>query len=121
MISFKISKEDFYNALRQLEDAHRLKEQVNRLIKDIKPPNEDFMDGYGLTIDHESLVVNLLEKLTEDEEDWIGYWAWENDYGRELEPDSVKQHGEPVDLRTPSQLYDFLLEKANERANNRTD
>lgn len=113
-MKMKISSEKFCEALDQLEAASRLKDRINHEIRLAMPPNQDFMDGAGMSIDHEQLVVDLLELLTNDKNGWIGWWCWEIDYGRAYEDGSVTTYDDQVvDVSTKQKLYE-LLEKEYE-------
>ena len=107
-MKMKISSEKFCEALDQLEAASRLKDRINHEIRLAMPPNQDFMDGAGMAVDHEQLVVDLLELLTNDKDNWISWWCWEIDYGREYTEGSVTYKGEIVDLSTKQKLYALL-------------
>ena len=113
-ISFDITKEDFANALNQLRDAADLKNKVDNLIFTSVNIESDFLSGYGMCIDHEGLVVDLLEKLMHDEDGTISWWCWEADYGRD---DTMKifVNDQAIDVSTVDKLYDYLLNEANNK------
>ena len=102
-----ISKDRFCRALTQLKKANDIQNRIDDIMREV-PEGVDFMSGYGTAINHECLVVELLEMLTNDEDGFIGWWCWEMDYGREVEEDSMTYDDKPIDLRTPEKLYDYL-------------
>ena len=113
MKQFDISKTTFSKILKQLMNANDLKNEVDDLIMEYAPEGHDFMSGSGLSIDHECAVVELLELLTHDDADDIGWWCWEANYGRR--PDfTISINGQDVDLSTPEKLYDYLLDRYND-------
>ena len=63
---------------------------------------------------YEDVVVNLLIEVMNDKDEWISWWLYECDYGKDIEkyaaigPDNVE-----IDLSTPEKLYDFLTEEYN--------
>lgn len=71
----------------------------------------DFMNAAGLQISHENIVIKLLQKLMDDDND-ISYFIYELDYGRNYSPDSITdEKGNAIDMSTADKLYDWLIEK----------
>lgn len=61
---------------------------------------------------YEEMLVKVLEAAMHDEGDWIRYFLYEGNYGRDLKPDSVSEaDGTPIDITTPEKLYDFLTKE----------
>ena len=59
---------------------------------------------------YENMLSQVLKDTMQDKGDWIEYFLYEGDYGRDLKPDSVSEaDGTPIDLTTPEKLYDFLI------------
>lgn len=56
-------------------------------------------------------VVDLLEREFDDESEWISYWIWELDFGKEYRPGSVMLNHRPVALATIQDLYNVLTEE----------
>lgn len=49
-----------------------------------------------------------------DKDDWISYYCWELDFGREWEPGMITaKNGDDIKLETPDDLYDLLMENLN--------
>lgn len=54
-------------------------------------------------------MEKLLAKLMNDENGWISYYAWEQDFGREHKLGDVSdEDGTPIPLFNASDLYDIL-------------
>ena len=54
--------------------------------------------------------MNLLRRMFLDDDDFIGYFIYEIDYGRSELANSVKNaDGNPIPLSTPGDLYDLLI------------
>lgn len=54
-------------------------------------------------------MEKLLAKLMNDENGWISYYAWEQDFGREHKLGDVSdEDGTPIPLFNASDLYDLL-------------
>lgn len=110
---FDITEQKFCDIIRQLKEADELKCEVDDLIRKHIPEGHDFLSGYGMSIDHECAVVDLLELLTHDKGEWISWWCWEKDYGEREDFDAMDKDGDPIDLSTPELLYAFLLQEYN--------
>ena len=53
--------------------------------------------------------IKLLKAIFHDEEDWIDYWVYELDYGKDYQDGDVIQNGKNIPLKTIEDLYNFLL------------
>lgn len=64
----------------------------------------------------DSEVVDLLELLMEDEEDAIGYWVYDLNFGREYKDGDIKDDdGNIIPLKTEKDLWKYLTgETVNE-------
>ena len=110
MTSFKLSKERFCDIIKQLQAASDLKDKIEHLIFSEVDVESDFLSGYGMSIDHAGLCVELLEMIMGDEDGTISWWIWEMDFGRECDEDSLSVGGKPIDVSTAEKLYNFLIE-----------
>jgi hypothetical protein len=64
----------------------------------------------------EVLIYNVIRDSIEDEDDWIGYWLWELNQGKDAKKCSVKIGGKCVPIKTPENLYDLIIKsKKNEK------
>lgn len=59
--------------------------------------------------------MNLLKAIFHDELDWIDYWVYELNYGKDYQDGDVIQNGKNVPLKTIEDLYNFLLRNLKER------
>lgn len=60
--------------------------------------------------------VKLLQILTKDEGDWIGYYVYELDFGRNYKPGDVKDDkGNNIPLQTTEDLWNILQEVQSRR------
>ena len=105
----RMSKEKFCDAINQLRAAHDLKERIDNMIFTEVDVESDFLSGYGMSIDHAGLVVELLEMIMEDD-DLISWWCWEMNFGRDCEEDSFSINKKSIDVSTAEKLYDFLID-----------
>lgn len=56
-------------------------------------------------------VVDVLTYIFNDEGNWISYWMFERDFGRDWHDGCVtNSDGTDIDLSTVQKLYDFLVQ-----------
>ena len=61
------------------------------------------------------MVVDLLEFIFNDENQWISYWIFELDFGKDYEDGWVTQKdGAVIPLKTVEDLYDLLVKNMEE-------
>lgn len=96
--------------LRQLEAAQKLQDDVCNLYRNSEfNVARDFCNYGALQINHESLVVDLLKRIFDDEFDNIEYFIYELDFGKRYVPGMIISDGENIDLSTADKLYDYLI------------
>ena len=60
-------------------------------------------------------VIDLLEYIFNDKNEWIKYWTMELDFGKDYEDGYVKDgNGNHIPLQTAGDLYDLLVRNINE-------
>ena len=122
MKKFLISREEFVKCIDRLREATDLVDKIDDIMRESRDNIEnDFMNAASLQITHEQIVIDLLEKLTHDDEIYsdISYFIYELDYGREYEPGMVKDNdGNELDFSTAGSLYDYLSKNYVESRDN---
>lgn len=107
-----MDKRRFVEIINALKSADKLQRDVNALMRTAKENIEnDFMNGASLMINHEYIVIELLEEIMKDSCDTISWWIYETQYGKsgtEIYDSEVKNV--IVDLKTPEDLYDYLVD-----------
>ena len=110
------SKEDFVDAINRLKAANNLQDDIDNLMEHARENIEnDFMNACALMINHEALVVKLLEVIMDDQDENISYFIYELQYGAEYEPGCYTINGKEVDISTPENLYDYLISEKERR------
>lgn len=105
-----LTRQEFVYILNRLREATELVDKVEELFRDSRDNLEcDFCNGAGLQISHEGVVVELLEKLMQDNVGNISYFIYELDYGREYQHGCVSDNNGNIDISTPEKLYDYLM------------
>ena len=99
-----ISKDQFIYALNKIKKYRDIENKVNEALSSLEFCQFSFCE-------YESLVIEILENAMEDNEnDWIGYWVLELDFGERYQEDCVTEaDGAPIDISTADKLYDFLI------------
>ena len=110
-----MTKERFCKIINKLKTASDIKEQVNEIYRNSRENiDNDFMNAAALQINHELIVIELLKEIMHDEYDYIHYFIYELDYGREWTPNSITCDGESIDISTPEKLFDYLKGEDND-------
>lgn len=108
-----ISKEAFINTMKHLENLDTKMARVDSALKDLC---EDFC-GFYIT-DIFDIVINLLEEVFHDQEEWIGYFVFEEDWLHGFKIGDVIVNNVPVIIDDWGDVYDFLIvnmEEENEK------
>lgn len=104
-----ISKNKFVDIINRLRDYNDLQDKINELFEDnIDNKEMDFMNAGSICIGHETIVVDLLKNMFNDN-DAISCWLYECNYGRDFSLGDLEVDGVKIDLTTPEKLYDYLI------------
>lgn len=102
-----IPKNKFIEYMEELEALNNIESSIDHAIKNLSP---DFC-RFSLTR-HESLIVNILQDAMDDKYDWIPYWLYDLDCGKDAKADSVTHaDGSNIPIRTAENLYDLLRDQ----------
>lgn len=107
-----LEKREFRRIIDRLRESSELVDKVNELFSNSRD-NVDcvFCNGAGLQISHESLVVNLLEKIMRDHCENISYFIYELKYGKQYKLGMITGPEGDIDLSTSEALYDYLVQE----------
>ena len=102
----------FVKYINAIKAADKLQKDVDKLMRTAKDNIEnDFMNGASLMINHEWIVVELLEEIMEDEYDTISWWIYETEFGTKQPNIYERDTGKLLHcLDTPEKLYNYLEE-----------
>lgn len=98
-----ISKESFCSIMNALRDYNdELEKAANYL-------HIDYTENFATDI-----ACNIMDALAKDvrdtDDDWLGYFAWELDFGRaEMAEGCVQIKDKEWSLKSAEDLYDFLV------------
>ena len=100
-----ISKKTFVDTINSMVKLAVMEEEI----RDIYRKNNIEMCGGDVSWEYDGIISNLLSEAMEDVDEWVIWWIYERDYGRDVTPKSASySEKEYIDLTTPEKLYDFL-------------
>lgn len=73
-----LTYEKFEEYMNDLKELIRKEDKLDDALKEMSP------DFGGFYTDAPSLIVELLEKIMNDENDWIGYYIWDTNWGKDM-------------------------------------
>lgn len=99
-----LSKEEFVRYIKAIKSLDDGIDKINNVMNEVCQDNV----YYPPTLKEE--LLNLLIKLFHDEKtDWIFYFLYELDFGKNWTESSITENGIPVKMKTPEDLYDVLI------------
>ena len=104
-----MSKESFCRVMDNYKSMWNFTDEMNELFDKYK------CDGNIYPPVCTETVIDLLEFIFNDKNQWISYWIFELDFGKDYEDGYVKdEHGEVIPLKTTEDLYDLLVRNMKE-------
>lgn len=99
-----MTKERFVEYMTEFEELKKIESNISKAFQEL---DTDFnFISFGR---YERLVTRLLEESMNDKDEWISWWIYEADFGKNVRiADSVKSSGVKIPVRTSGQLYDLL-------------
>lgn len=102
-----LNKEEFVEfinfAKKRSEAVYSVGDRLRRLL--------DIDIGF-LDCQYEYNFLKLLKTVMDDESDWISYFAYDLEWGKEYhQGDIVDENGNEIKLQTAEDLYDLLTEE----------
>lgn len=100
-----LTKKEFVDYIDFIKERDEKMEQINNLF------TEEFEDSvFYPYFKYEAKLVGLLKTVMRDKGEWIDYFIYERDYGRDLKfGDVMDSDGTPIPMSTAEELYDFLI------------
>lgn len=96
--------EDFEKYMLAIKEQIKKEHKLDEALREMSP------DFGGFSTETISIIVELLRRLMLDEEDWIGYYIWESDWGKTF-PCVWDEEGKEIPLETLQDLYNIIVEK----------
>lgn len=93
--------------IKTLEEFKAIEEDIQRVHSAMKKLSSDFG---GFYMDrHATLIVNLLSMLMNDTSDWISYFIYELNWGKDARIGSVKsKNGKNIPIKNYNDLWNLI-------------
>lgn len=106
-----INKEEFAEIINRLKEVNDFVDETNNKARQLNDAIiSDFFNASSLSISHEDIVVKLLNHVFNiPNDETLGWWLYEKDYGRKFKIGDLQGNGKDIDLSTPEKLYDYLI------------
>lgn len=102
-----VSYELFKNILDKLRQDQENADKLDFIFRESK---NDFIDGCAfLNCDLAALTIELLDKSFHPDCDWVSYYIYELDYGRDNSRKLVIYNDKEYNLDSPIDLYTFII------------
>ena len=101
----KITKELFIESIEKIQEQFEHDKRCSEAFKTIL--QNDYVTGYDNHYITEQ-VLKILNKLTNDTDDWIGYYIYDLDFGEKYEKGCIKINGKNIKLKTVEDLWNLL-------------
>ena len=96
--------EDFEKYMLEIKDQIDKERKLDEALREMSP------NFGGFSTNSITLEIELLKRLMLDEEDWIGYYIWESDWGKTFSC-VWDEEGKEIPLETLQDLYNIIVEK----------
>lgn len=100
-----MDRKQFTKIMQELVSLKSDEENLNQAFKRFEP---DF--NYICFSRHETLIVKCLEFAMQDKNNWISYWLYDCDCGKN-NLKVTNKHGKRIPLKTISNLYNLIKNK----------
>ena len=64
---------------------------------------------------YEAQMIKVLEDIFSDTGEWISYYIYELDFGRQWKTGCITEDGKDIPLSTPEELYDMLSDNLKDK------
>lgn len=101
-----MDKELFTYIVNKMDELYQEQEIFNNVLKTL---DSDFG---GCLIHNKtiSLLEEVLKKLVNDKYDYIGYYLWELNFGKDYKDGVITEaNGDIIKLSNPEELYDLIM------------
>ena len=100
----QVRKAIFVGLLNSLKDYV---DKIEVFHDDMRKHTEEFI--WNLDADLLACTIEAATKIAEDEDAWVDWWVWENNFGKKAQFAS-RSDGVAIDLSSPEKLFDFIQE-----------
>jgi hypothetical protein len=102
-----MNKKMFIKTMKDLKSLTDDSHGVHLAMKKLSPDFGGFYNDRA-----ETIVVDLLrDAFNDNENDWLGYFIYELNWGNEYRPGTITDKGGKIKLKTLDNLYNLLIGK----------
>ena len=98
-----MNKKQFNEILSKLVVIKKDEDNLNEAFQKFEPDWNRISFGR-----YEILVVKALKLAMEDKEEWISYWVYDLNCGKDAKKNSVTVKGKNIPIKTIDNLYDLI-------------
>lgn len=104
-----LSKETFIQTIDFIRERNDKQHEIDMLFR------KEFEDSiFWPYSKYEVQLVKVLKEIMNDKEtEWIDYYLWEKDYGRDNKLEVTEKDGTPIPLTTAEDLWNLLQDNLN--------
>lgn len=101
--------EDFSKYLGLVEESERFKEKLSNITYEYSSRvRVDVNFDYPSNTE---IIVELIEKVFNDYDEWISYWCYELDFGNKYKDGMIKdKDGNNISLKTVNDLWNIIID-----------
>lgn len=107
-----MNKELFIESIESIKQQLEYDKKCNDAFGIILP--NDYISGYDNHLVIEQLI-KVLRYETLDDNDWIGHFIWELDFGSKWYDGCITDNGKNIKMKTTEDLWEMLDKEANEK------
>jgi len=112
----RLSFDEFTDVMDAIREAQRIESCIDEAFLKAKNPyhkdKSDFIGIYGLLSYNDDALLKVLEVMFDDHAQWISYFVYELDWGKEWKQGAVTDaDGTDIPLGTLADLYHLIVAK----------
>lgn len=100
-----ISKEKF---VKYLNDVIKYEEKISEYYDNTNGTVDFYKDDVFFLLVED--ILKMLKEETNDKDDWIEFYCFECDWGKDVRGRAFNEDNTPIDFSTPEKLYDLIME-----------
>lgn len=106
---YPLSFEDFSKYLGLVEESERFKEKLSNLAYEYSSRvRVDVNFDYPSNTE---IIIELIEKVFNDYDEWVSYWCYELDFGNKYKDGMIKdKDGNNIPLKTVNDLWNIIID-----------
>jgi len=99
-----MKKQEFIKSMNKIIANEKLIDKLEAVLSELSPDSH----SSPITIFTEA-HLEIMQSAMQDKDNWITYWYWELNKGKEAKADSVTDRdGKKIPIKTLGNLYDLL-------------